>query len=100
MLPRLPSPGRGLAGVQVVTVVVRPAVPDDAEALGGCHLACWEEAYAHLVDPARLAPFLADVEGFVARWRGGSTGPAVVVAGDGLVGFGSVRPAYDDVPRT
>jgi len=54
----------------VTAVVVRPAVPDDAEALGRCHLACWREAYADLVDPARLAPFLADVDGFVGRWRG------------------------------
>lgn len=45
--------------------MVRPAVPDDAEALGRCHRECWREAYGPLVDPDRLAPFLADAEGFV-----------------------------------
>ncbi|WP_344741134.1 GNAT family N-acetyltransferase [Microlunatus spumicola] len=77
-------------------VVVRPAVPDDAEALGRCHLACWREAYADLVDPACLAPFLADVDGFVERWRGrldGTWPVRVADAGGALVGLASVRPA-------
>jgi GNAT superfamily N-acetyltransferase len=84
-----------------VTVVVRTPVPADAEALGRCHLACWREAYADLVDPARLAPFLADVDGFVGRWRGslGVERRVRVAEDDGaLVGFASAGPATDDAP--
>ena len=79
----------------MTSVVVRPAVPNDAEALGRCHLACWREAYADLVDPARLAPFLADVDGFVERWWGldGRWPVRVADAGDRLVGLASARPA-------
>ncbi|MGI3785364.1 MAG: GNAT family N-acetyltransferase [Janthinobacterium lividum] len=82
-------------------VVVRAAVPADAEALGRCHLECWREAYGGLVDPARLAPFLADVEGFVQRWRGflGGEWPVrVAESDDGLVGFAAVRPASSGGP--
>ena len=83
-------------------VVVREAVPGDAEALGRCHLECWREAYGDLVDPARLAPFLADVDEFVGRWRrglaaGGSTVRLAECAG-AVVGLASVRPAAGDVP--
>ncbi len=82
-------------------VLVRAAVPADAEALGRCHLACWREACGDLVDPARLAPFLADVEGFVGRWRGflGGEWPVRVAEDAGaLVGFASVRPAAGGGP--
>ena len=78
-------------------------MPADAEALGRCQLECWREAYADLVDPARLAPFLADVEGFVARWRRAARRRA---AGSGwrrtagaLVGFATVRPRVRRRPR-
>ena len=75
-LPRLPPPGQGPARLPPVTAVLaRAAVPDDAETLGRCHLECRREAYGDLVDPARLAPYLADVEGFVGRRRGSWTGP-------------------------
>ena len=82
-------------------VVVRRAVVADAEALGRCHLECWREAYGDLVDPVRLAPFLADVEEFVGRWRHALvSGSEVRVAQDNadLVGFASVQPASGDVP--
>jgi len=102
VLTGLAPAGRGVVGVPTVTaVLVRPAVPDDAEALGRCHRECWREAYGPLVDPDRLAPFLADVEGFVSRWRGslGGAWPVrVAVEGDALVGFAAVRPATDEAP--
>ena len=82
-------------------VVVRPAVPSDAEALSGCQLDCWREAYTDFADPARLGRFLADVEGNVARWRQRLDSPAVVrvaVAAGCAVGFATVRPACDKVP--
>ena len=80
---------------------VRPGLPADAAALGVLHLRCWAETYGDLVDPARLAPYLADVEGAVQRWHEVLAGPARVrVADDGgrLVGFASVRPGPDGGP--
>ena len=84
------------------TVELRTPGPADLAALGRCHLKCWREAYGDLVDPARLEPFLADVEEFVGRWRRALLRGAGHVriaedAGD-LVGFASVRPATDEVP--
>ena len=83
-------------------VELRTPGPADLDALGRCHLECWREAYGDLVDPARLAPFLVDVEEFVGRWRRALLSGAgrVRVAEDGgeLVGLASVRPAVGDVP--
>lgn len=82
-------------------VELRTPGPYDLDALGRCHLECWREAYGDLVDPARLTPFLDDVEGFVDRWRGALGGvSAVRVAEDAgtLVGFASVRPASKGTP--
>lgn len=76
-------------------VVVRPAVPAEAEAGARCQLACWAEAYGDIADPARLARRLADVEGRVRSWRSqlaGDRGPWVAAAGDQLVGFASTGP--------
>ena len=97
------SPGGGFVTASAGAVAVRPAVASDLEALGRCHLECWREAYGDLVDPARLAPFLADVDEFVGRWRRALEGPGgggVRVAEDAgeLVGFASVRPAAGNVP--
>ena len=66
-----------------------------------CQLDCWREAYADLADPVRLGRFLSDVEGNVARWRQRLDSPAVVrvaVAAGQVVGFATVRPAYDETP--
>lgn len=105
MLEGLSATRGGLASRRTpavsAAVVVRPAVPSDVEALGRCHLECWREAYGDLVDPARLAPFLADVDEFVGRWRNAFGGPARVRVAEsegGLVGFSSVRPAAGVVP--
>jgi GNAT superfamily N-acetyltransferase len=76
-------------------VVVRPAVLDDAEVGARCQLACWEEAYGDIADPARLAVQLADLEGRVASWRSqlsAGRAPWVAVADGRLVGFGSAGP--------
>ena len=100
VLAGLAPADRGVVGVPtVMAVLVRLAVPDDAEALGRCHRECWREAYGPLVDPDRRSPFLADVEGFVSRWRGSLGGAwPVRVEGDALVGFVAVRPATDEAP--
>lgn len=82
-------------------VEVRPAVPEEAEALARLQLDCWRDAYADLVDPARLQPYLDDVAGNVARWASILAGPGrVLVAqdGDALVGFATVRPPDGGAP--
>jgi GNAT superfamily N-acetyltransferase len=48
---------------------IRPVGVEDAEAGAWCHLLCWQEAYADLVDPAKLAERTADVERRIERWR-------------------------------
>lgn len=48
---------------------IRPAGVEDAEAGAWCHLLCWQEAYADLVDPAKLAERTADVDRRIERWR-------------------------------
>lgn len=34
---------------------VRAAVPQDVEVIAACHIACWREAYTHLLSPEFLA---------------------------------------------
>lgn len=51
-------------------VVIREAVPADAEALGRCHLACWREAYTGMVPQDRLEVAVAAVDERIDRWRG------------------------------
>lgn len=78
---------------------VRLAVPADAEPLGRCHCACWQEAYADLVDPERLAPLVADVAGRVERWRrilATSEGPLVAEHDGEIVGFASAGRNRDE----
>ncbi|MBP2415666.1 GNAT family N-acetyltransferase [Microlunatus capsulatus] len=94
--------------------VVRPARPDDAGALGRCHLACWDEAYTGLVDGPGFRAALTRVDERVERWRRVLAGPhgtvVAVVAGEGagdaadeqVVGFASAGPQRDedvDLPR-
>jgi GNAT superfamily N-acetyltransferase len=103
VLASLPATCRRLASVTGggLMVEIREPVASDAEALGRCHLECWREAYGDLVDPTRLAPYLAEVDGFVGRWRNLPAGGlrARVAEDDGaLVGFATVRPAAGDVP--
>jgi GNAT superfamily N-acetyltransferase len=47
---------------------IRPAGVADAEAGAWCHLQCWLEAYADLVDPAKLAERTADIDRQIERW--------------------------------
>ena len=80
---------------------VRRALADDAEALARLHLACWEDAYADLVDHGRLAPYLDDVDGAVHRWHQILAGPArvrVAALDETLVGFATVRPTTSAAP--
>nr|WP_294694723.1 GNAT family N-acetyltransferase [uncultured Friedmanniella sp.] len=86
------GPGRGDA------VTVRLALVADADALARCHLACWQETYAGLVDAQRLAQAVAAVGERAERWRQiltDSPGTLLAVAAGQPVGFGAAGPQRD-----
>ncbi|MEV5963943.1 GNAT family N-acetyltransferase [Kribbella sp. NPDC051952] len=85
---------------------IRPAGVEDAEAGAWCHLLCWQEAYADLVDPAKLAERTADVDRRIERWAAAAAegrkrwiavnpDPAAPVR-DRVVGFIGIGPGRDD----
>jgi GNAT superfamily N-acetyltransferase len=86
---------------------IRPAGVADAEAGAWCHLQCWQEAYADLVDPAKLAERTADLETRIKRWTtaaedGGmprwialNPDPQAPVR-ERVIGFVAVRPNRDE----
>ena len=82
-------------------VVVREAVPGDAEAIGRVRHASWQVAYSGLMPADYLAGL--DVDGFVLGARrmldhAGADGVTVYVAelGGDVCGFASVGPTRDD----
>lgn len=80
---------------------VRPATPDDAAAIGACHLACWRETYGGLLSPDFFAS--RDPDRFAANWARllqDPQGPSVVVAevDDDVIGFAATQPSGDDPP--
>jgi len=83
------------------TLEVRPAVPEDAGGVAACHVACWREAYAHLLSPGFLAAM--DVAERTALWQGrlestsGHTFHVGLLGGE-VVGFAVAGPADDDRP--
>lgn len=80
---------------------VRPAVLEDAPALGDVHVACWREAYAQLFSPAFLATL--DVDQHRQQWarRLATPGPCqylVAVVNERVVGFAWTAPSCDRPP--
>jgi len=78
--------------------MIRAAELTDAESGGACHLVCWREAYADIVDPERLAVLTASVAERVEFWRQWITeGYPLVVAVDSeeVVGFSIAGPATE-----
>ncbi|WP_432939837.1 GNAT family N-acetyltransferase [Kribbella sp. CA-253562] len=88
--------------------VIRRATVDDAEAGAWCHLLCWQEAYAELLDPERLCEktdpagigrrterWAGAIEAGVVRWLAINPAPDVSVR-DRVIGFSSPGPARDD----
>jgi ribosomal protein S18 acetylase RimI-like enzyme len=75
--------------------VIRPAGPQDAEALAGLQVRAWWRAYADYVDPERFGT----VEERAARWRehlAPGARETLVFDQDGVVaGFASLGPARD-----
>jgi GNAT superfamily N-acetyltransferase len=81
-------------------VLVRSAVPDDVGAVAACHVACWREAYAHLLSAGYLAAL--DPADFRRRWAGSladPSRPSWVAEVDGrVVGFSGTCPSRDQPP--
>jgi GNAT superfamily N-acetyltransferase len=72
--------------------VIRPATPEDAEAVARVQIASWQEAYSHLFTAEQLAAIpQAERTEFWRRF------PPIVAEVDGeVIGFVNVGPAYDD----
>lgn len=80
-------------------VSIREATVEDADELGRCQLRCWQEAYAEIVEPGRLAALTADVDARIARWRtilSEFPGRLVALDGEQVVGFAAAGPSRDD----
>jgi GNAT superfamily N-acetyltransferase len=75
-------------------------VPEDVGAVAACHVACWREAYAHLLSPGYLAAL--DPGDFRRRWAGSladPSRPSWVAEVDGrVVGFSGTCPSRDQPP--
>ncbi|GAA1585994.1 GNAT family N-acetyltransferase [Kribbella sancticallisti] len=87
-------------------IEIRRAGVADAAAGAWCHLKCWQEAYADLADPARLAEKTGDPEGRgkrwaqaleagVVRWIALNPDPAAPVE-DRVIGFSCPGPTRDE----
>jgi ribosomal protein S18 acetylase RimI-like enzyme len=78
-------------------MLVRAAVPEDAEAIAAVHVRAWQVGYAHAFPPERLAEL--DVVSRTRWWRDGlESGWTVLVTEDmsGFVGFGPSRDADNE----
>jgi GNAT superfamily N-acetyltransferase len=81
-------------------IVVRRAVPEDAEELAHLHLDVWDDAYTGLVPQGILDDRRERAAERVEHWRtilgSDSPAPTYVAEGvDGLVGFAAAGPARD-----
>jgi GNAT superfamily N-acetyltransferase len=72
--------------------LIRRATVSDVEAGAQCHANCWQEAYAGIVDPTRLAEATADVPARSRRWQ--------TAIEDGAERWLAMHPDGDDVPVT
>jgi hypothetical protein len=80
-------------------MIIRRAELADAESGAACHLACWREAYAPLVEPQRLAALTADLDAKVEMWRTMITnGKSLLVAVEGGVVVGFIAAGPDQEP--
>lgn len=81
-----------------MTPRVRPARPDDAEAIGNVRMAAWRAAYGHLLPSDFFERF--DRAASVARWRAqivtGRRLALVALGFGGVIGFCSYGPCRDD----
>jgi ribosomal protein S18 acetylase RimI-like enzyme len=87
----------GYAGT--VTISLRPATPDDAEAVTLLHLQCHEEAYGRNLPPEFFVMRRSTLPDRIRRWREAIAAgdvPTVAYDGDGLLGIVNSGPARDD----
>jgi hypothetical protein len=71
-------------------VVLRLPTSADVEAAARCHLACWQEAYAGLVDPELLSVITGDLDWAIDSWRRALRSDrttTLAVDGELIVGF-------------
>ena len=71
-------------------VVIRAVQLSDAESGAACQRACWQEAYADIIDPERLSRLTAPVPERVELWRRwiGDRRPIIVAVDSGqVIGF-------------
>jgi ribosomal protein S18 acetylase RimI-like enzyme len=84
-------------GDRVISPVVRPSAPGDAEGIAVVHVTSWRETYAHLLSPAFLAGI--DVADRTRMWRRATErDPSrihVAEADGDIVGFAAVRRPAD-----
>jgi GNAT superfamily N-acetyltransferase len=81
------------------SVVVRTAVPADAEALTHLHLDCWDDAYTGLVPQEVIDRRRAELDLRVARWAEmleDSEETLVAESPEGLIGFVMAGPGRDN----
>lgn len=76
--------------------MIRPAIPDDAEAIARVHVRTWQGAYGHVFPVEELEGI--SVEARAASWRGMlERGRTYVAERDGeVVGFASAGASRDD----
>jgi len=86
-----------------MSVIIRPGVPDDAEAFTHLHLDCWDDAYTGLIPQEILDARRADIPAQIERrreWLVSGTGQFLVAVADGeLVGFANAGPGRDPKPE-
>jgi GNAT superfamily N-acetyltransferase len=78
---------------------IRAARVEDAEDAAVCHIACWREAYAEIVDPAVLAERTSDLARRTRRWREKLEAGAhrwLALADQCVVGFAARGPGRDE----
>jgi ribosomal protein S18 acetylase RimI-like enzyme len=79
-------------------VVLRSPTPADVEPAARCQLACWQEAYAKLINAERLAAITNNLDWALGVWRRVLTSDLTVILaadGDQVVGFATAGPASE-----
>lgn len=83
---------------RVTSAMIRPARPDDADAIALVHATSWRETYGRFVDDPDTSPWFS-VDRRIEMWRANLQENAftTVVAEDqsGIIGFGAVQDTHE-----